>query len=132
LWTIDADRDARVDLAVTHQTEPVALLINRGPARGNWLELTLVGTQDSRDAIGAVAHVRIGDQTWMAPQLSGDGYQCSGERVLRFALGDAASDQSVTVTVTWPNGETDLIEGIHAEAAWMVVQGHPSEAHRLR
>jgi tetratricopeptide (TPR) repeat protein len=132
LWTIDADRDARVDLAVTHQSEPGALLINRGPARGNWLELTLVGTQDSRDAIGAVAHVRIGDQTWMAPQLSGDGYQCSGERVLRFALGDAASDQSVTVTVTWPNGETDLIEGIHAEAAWMVVQGHPSEAHRLR
>ncbi len=62
LWTIDADRDGRTDFAVTHQTEPVALLINRSEESGKWIAITLRGRACSRDAIGATVEVTVGDQ----------------------------------------------------------------------
>ncbi len=96
LWTIDANRDAQVDVAVTHQTEPVALLINHSEPKGRWLELVLTATEDSRDAIGAVVDVTVENRTWMAAQVSGDGYLCSDERILRFGLGEVAANSPAT------------------------------------
>ena len=80
LWTIDANRDALLDVAITHQTEPVALLINHSEPQGRWLELLLTATEDSRDAIGAVVEISVENRSWMAAQVSGDGYLCSDER----------------------------------------------------
>ena len=88
LWTIDADRDGRTDFAVTHQTEPVALLVNRSQESGNWIAITLRGRACSRDAIGATVEVTVGDQHYVTALTSGDGYLCSNERILRFGLGE--------------------------------------------
>ncbi|MGB7344636.1 MAG: FG-GAP-like repeat-containing protein, partial [Pirellulaceae bacterium] len=45
LWTIDANRDGLTDLAVTHQTEPAALLVNHSSKEPHWVGFTLVGRE---------------------------------------------------------------------------------------
>jgi hypothetical protein len=128
LWTIDANRDGLTDLAVTHQTEPTALLINRSAPAGNWLAIQLVGRSCSRDAIGAIVEVSAGEQRWIAAQTSGDGYMCSNERALRFGLGPGI--ESYTVNVRWPDGTSQQLADLGSGRGWLVVQGEP-EAYPL-
>lgn len=120
LWTLDADRDGRVDVAVTHQTEPVALLINQTPHTNHWIAFQLRGTMTSRDAIGTRVEIRRQSQTWQQSLVSGDGFQCSNERVLRFGLGDSSAN--VDVTVRWPDGSRDQFEGLEIDREWLLVQ----------
>lgn len=111
LWTMDANRDSKVDVVVVHQHEPLALLINETLALPNnpehsWIRLRLVGRHVARDAIGATVTVKTKNMTRMAPLISGDGFYCGNERVLHFGLGKMASeDPSVQILVRWPDGE---------------------------
>jgi hypothetical protein len=123
LWTVDVNRDAQVDLAVTHQTEPVALLVNQSEAKGAWLEVALVGTADSRDAIGSRVEVSLDGRSWLAAKTSGDGYLCSDERILRFGLGEVDRESPVRVNVTWSNGASQLFEEVVPNHSWLIVQG---------
>jgi hypothetical protein len=123
LWTIDANRDGRIDLAVTHQTEPVALLINHTKSSGNWLDIRLVGRHCARDAVGAVVDVTCGDQTWTAVQLAGDGYLCSNERVLRFGLGSDVQD--CNVKIAWPDGTVQAHQGLQCNQGYVIIESDP-------
>jgi tetratricopeptide (TPR) repeat protein len=121
LWTLDANRDGLTDVAVTHQTEPVALLVNRAADPGRWLEIKLVGRSCIRDAVGAIVQVTSGGQTWTAPVTSGDGYLCSNERLLRFGLGNETAN--CDVTVNWPDGRRQTHRGLQPQTQWLLVQG---------
>ncbi|WP_161604792.1 FG-GAP-like repeat-containing protein [Roseiconus nitratireducens] len=121
LWTIDANRDGQVDLAVTHQTEPVALLINETESNANWIRLELHGRRSSRDAIGSVVSVQTTDGPHLAFRVSGDGYQCSNESILQLGLGDAA-DERVDISVTWPDGITENFSEIPTRTQTSLVQ----------
>ncbi len=127
LWTIDVNRDGLTDLAVTHQTEPVSLLVNQGDGGDAWLEIHLVGRACSRDAIGTTVEVTVGDQSWTAVQTSGDGYLCSNERVLRFGIGSAAgvgeAKNGCRVRVTWPDESQQVYRDVQPGNAWLMVQG---------
>lgn len=130
LWTLDVNRDAQVDLAVTHQTEPVALLVNQSEPKGGWLEVALVGTSDSRDAIGSRVEVSLegvspDGRNWVAAKTSGDGYLCSDERILRFGLGDMPQGSPLRVVVIWPNGNSQAFEGVLPDHSWLFVQDDP-------
>ncbi|WP_236624638.1 FG-GAP-like repeat-containing protein [Rhodopirellula sp. SWK7] len=120
LWTLDVNRDGLTDLAVTHQTERAAILVNHTEGAGNWIALQLSGCHCSRDAIGAIVEVRSGDQRWLKAQTSGDGYFCSNERVLRIGLGDL--DEDCDVTVRWPNGQRQHYPQLKANAHWLLVE----------
>lgn len=123
LWTLDANRDGQTDLVVTHQTEPVALLVNHTRPASHWIGLHLRGTSCARDAIGAVVELTAGDQTSTAQLTSGDGYLCSNERVIRFGLGEIKS--SVSITVRWPNGSTQTHHDLTPDTDWMLVEHEP-------
>ncbi len=120
LWTLDANRDGRTDFAVTHQTEPVALLVNHSADVGNWLAIQLVGRSCARDAIGAIVEVTAADQNWIAFQISGDGYLCSNERTLRFGIGEVEAD--CDVKVSWPDGTNQTYHDIEPNATWLLIQ----------
>ncbi|GAA4467057.1 FG-GAP-like repeat-containing protein [Novipirellula rosea] len=124
LWTIDANRDGRCDLVVTHQTEPVALLVNRTVTKHHWIAVRLVGRHCARDAIGAVITLRQGNQSWRKVLTSGDGYLCSNERVIRFGLGGANAE--ALVTIEWPDGSTQTTKSLSIESEWLLVQGEPA------
>lgn len=109
LVRVDANRDQRVDLLVTHLFDPAALLINASETENKTtqhsLTVYLVATQSHRDAIGTRVTVESGGKTTSQQLLAGDGYQCSNQRCLRFNLGDAEVPERVTVL--WPSGNTE-------------------------
>ncbi|QDT06154.1 FG-GAP repeat protein [Rubripirellula lacrimiformis] len=124
LWTIDADRDGRMDLVVTHQTEPVALLKNQCPSQRECLKIQLVGRGCQRDAIGATVTVSFIDQnaaaSMVATQTSGDGYLCSNQRGLRFAV---PAGLECSIDVQWPDGTKQTHSAISPNADLVVIQG---------
>lgn len=120
LWTLDANRDGRVDFAVTHQTEPVALLVNQSETQGAWLGLRLRGTRSARDAIGAVVEVQAGERRWTHHQTAGSGYMCSNEPDFTLGLGEFSGD--CQVTVTWPDGRKEVFPDLSPGARWLLVE----------
>ncbi|MEM6472220.1 MAG: CRTAC1 family protein, partial [Planctomycetota bacterium] len=105
LWTIDANRDGKIDLLATHQTEPVALLINQTPTENSWMRVELVGTNSNRDAIGSKVTLEIAGKSLAGFRVAAGGFQCSNERFLHFGLGKVDGlVGSATATVIWPNG----------------------------
>ncbi|TWU03710.1 ASPIC and UnbV [Neorhodopirellula pilleata] len=121
LWLCDVNRDGHVDVAVTHQTEPLAILVNQTENDNHWVKFQLKGTIASRDAIGSSLRVRCKETSWTVPLTAGDGYMCSNERVLHLGLG--RSDQIDQVTVTWPNGSTSEFQDLAVDTTWLIVQG---------
>ncbi len=122
LWTLDANRDGLVDLAVTHQTEPVALLVNHSAKTHAWLHLSLIGTSSSRDAVGARVKVFSSTQSWVSSVVAGDGYLCSNERVLRFGLGSQSDQARLSAEVTWPAGRKEVFHDLSPKTEWLLIE----------
>ncbi|MEM6472264.1 MAG: CRTAC1 family protein, partial [Planctomycetota bacterium] len=123
MWTVDVNRDGKQDLAVTHQTEPVALLVNHTPSDNGWIELSLVGLSDARDAIGATVTAEFDGESRLKPLLSGDGFYCASQRVVHFGLGESGSDQDeIDVTIRWPDDTEESFQ-LSANRRYRIVQG---------
>ena len=52
--------------------------------------------------------------------MSGDGYLCSNERLLRIGLGPGAD--SCKLTVLWPDGSTNQYDQLETNRTWLIVQ----------
>ncbi|MGV3483236.1 MAG: FG-GAP-like repeat-containing protein [Planctomycetaceae bacterium] len=130
LFTLDANRDGLTDAVVTHQTEPVALLVNQAQTDHHFLEVCLVGKSCARDAIGATVELTVGETTRFAAQVSGDGYECSNERVIHFGISAAEkSDPTANrMLVRWPDGSTDSYSALELDKRWLLVQGEEAFA----
>ncbi len=127
LVSVDANRDRRVDLLVTHLFDPVSLLVNSteiAAGTDHSLTLSLVGTQSHRDAIGAVVQVKVGEQTWTRHLLAGNGYQCSNQRRVTFGLGTSTTVDRVQIT--WPNGVTSSALNLQADQDFTWIEGEMS------
>lgn len=120
LWTIDANQDGQTDLAVTHQTEPVALLINHTTSNNHWISLDLCGRGCERDAIGAIVKVSHGSRTLTQFVVAGSGYLCSNDPRLTFGLG--SNGGGCDVEITWPDGTKDFHESLAIDRNWVLVQ----------
>ena len=124
MWTLDADRDGRIDLAITHQTEPFALLMNRTPVENHWVRFRLVGVDCARDAIGATVTIRTDHLTRYAPLVAGDGFYCANERLIHFGLGpDHRPGDSISVSVRWPDASEENYQVVE-DRTHVIVQGH--------
>ncbi|MGC6442760.1 MAG: FG-GAP-like repeat-containing protein [Rubripirellula sp.] len=123
LWTIDANGDHLSDFVITHQTEPVALLINHTAQQGSFLELELIGTTSSRDAIGTVIQVQTESRTHSNWLIAGDGYLCSNEKKVRFSLGP--DDPTCDILIRWPTGLTQEFRGLEINRAHQIIEAYP-------
>ncbi|MCA9081348.1 MAG: VCBS repeat-containing protein [Planctomycetaceae bacterium] len=120
--TLDFNRDGRPDVCVTHLDQPAALLINSSTDNGHGLSVWLVGTQSSRDAVGAHVEVSSGTQTWTRQLRAGDGYLSSNQRSLHFGLGSTQVVDSMTIS--WPSGQvTKYPRPISANGDYIAVEG---------
>lgn len=102
--TCDWNRDGRLDAVISHLDDPVALLRNETPQVLPHLRLTLIGTASSREGTGARVRMRQGDRIEWGFATSGDGYLCSNERIISFAV---EPNVMTTLTVYWPSGKED-------------------------
>ncbi|WP_218933743.1 FG-GAP-like repeat-containing protein [Rubripirellula lacrimiformis] len=140
LVTVDADRDRRVDMLVTHLYDPVSLLMNRSsvgdlgshlqesePAKekandsSRSVRFFLIATETHRDAVGTTVQISIDEQTRSHQRLAGNGYQCSAEPCLHFGIGGAAKVDRAEVV--WPNGHSQSIDDLVADRDYLWVQG---------
>ena len=121
LWTMDANRDGKTDLVVTHTKEQLRLLVNRTEKAGKSVGFQLKGTTCSRDAIGATIRFTCKDQPRVLWLLAGDGYMCSNEKIIRAGVGDASLIENVSVT--WPDGQTEQLGNLEAGTDFLIVQG---------
>ncbi len=125
LFTCDANQDGRTDVVVTHATEPVALLVNRSDPQYNKIAFRLVGTRQTRDAVGAVVQFGVQDgsttQCRFLYRLSGHGYLCSNQPELYAGTGSAHVVHDVQVS--WPDGELQEIGDLDTDAEYLIVRG---------
>lgn len=121
LWKIDVDQDLADDLVVTHQNAPPVLLANRTETENQRIGLQCIGTTISRDAIGAKVNFFVGGAERAFWLLSGDGYMCSNERIIKAGLGP--NERVEEVTVTWPNGKSEAFGTLAAGHAYLLVEG---------
>lgn len=118
--TLDANRDGRSDLLVTHLFEPVALLINRTETPGKQTRFFLKATTTHRDAIGARVRFTIDGQTFEQQLLAGNGFQCVNEPCIVFGVSDA--ERLEDVQVIWPSGVTEKLGDLAPGVDYMVVE----------
>jgi hypothetical protein len=129
LVSLDADRDGRVDLAITHLYEPASLLMNRSTEVGKSVLLELKSTRGQRDAIGAVVTASVGPKKIWKQLFAGDGYMSSNQR--RITIGTGAAAEIQNVTVKWPSGEEEHFGTLMSGYDFLLVEGS-GQAFQLR
>lgn len=120
LARVDWDRDGRDDVVVSHLDAPVALVTNRTPRVGNFLQLRFVGTESERTAIGTTVTLEAGGRRWVQQLTAGDGYQASNERTLTFGLGNAL--QVDRIVIRWPSGKKQEFTAINVNQTLLSIE----------
>ncbi|WP_419194344.1 FG-GAP-like repeat-containing protein [Novipirellula herctigrandis] len=118
---LDADRDGRTDVAITHLFDPVALLVNDTPDAGKSIHIELKATTTQRDAIGAVVKANLGDRNFAAQLTAGDGYMCTNER--QITIGTGTLGESADVVVQWPSGTEEHFGKLQSSESYLLVEG---------
>ncbi len=117
----DIDRDGDLDLLVTNSNGPARLYRNQIANEGTWLQIRAIDPALSRDAIGALVRVRIGDRWLVRPVVHTTGYLTSSDATVHFGLGDASDVDAVVVV--WPDGEKERFPAMPANQRRLIHKG---------
>ena len=116
----DIDSDGDLDVAISRINEPAVLLSNESHVPHHWLGLRLVGTVSSRDAVGAIVHLRSAAGTQIRQVKGGGSYLSSSDRTVFFGLGE---DQEIEeLEIRWPSGHSQMIRRPDADRVITVVE----------
>ena len=122
LALLDWNRDGRDDFVATDLEEQVTLAENQSATKHRSLRIRLIGTESSRDAIGAKVRVTVSPGVERYGQLTaGDGYESSNERVLSLGVGER--EVVDRVEITWPSGSITRRDGVPVDREWLVIEG---------
>jgi hypothetical protein len=126
----DFDNDGFLDLFVTNgngeipYTDGPYQLFRNVTANGNhWLELQLRGVQSNRDGVGARVIISAGGKSQLREQSGGVHRLSQNSQRLHFGLaGNTVVD---TLTISWPSGLVQTINGVAADQILQVTEGVP-------
>ena len=121
MFKADVNGDLASDLVITHQNKPPVLLVNRTATEHCRIGFRLVGTNSSRDAIGAQVQFAADGKDRALWMLSGNGYMCSNERTLHAGVG--ACQQVDQVTVSWPSGNVEMFGSLSSGEVHLLIEG---------
>lgn len=135
--SLDYDNDGRLDLMVANGLNlfpapktgypaggPYELFRNTGWAR-NWLQIDLVGTRSSRDAIGARVYVDAGGVRQFRQQDGGLHRWSQNAKRMHFGL---KGNTRATVTVHWPSGTVETFPNVASKRIYRITEGSGIEA----
>lgn len=117
----DMDGDGDLDVLLTANAGPAALLRQAGPPRSHWLRVRLVGRRSNRSAIGATIRVRSGDLVQSRMIRSGSSYLSQSSLDATFGLGKRASVKEIEVR--WPNGNVETFPCPGIDRALRLMEG---------
>ena len=116
----DIDGDGDLDVVLTQVNGAPLLLRNDQELGHHWLRLKLGGTKCNRDAIGGWVKVRVGNRTMSRQVMPTRSYLSQSELPITIGLGDAQRPDAVTVL--WPGGAEEKVDGVRVDGLTTVVQ----------
>ena len=103
---LDYDRDGDIDIMIANNGEAPKFYCNRGNSN-NYINIRLKQPGKNVFALGAKIQVVTADTTQIREIRAGNNYLSQNPAEAHFGLGSATTiDQ---ITVTWPDGERDVI-----------------------
>ncbi|MBD3674808.1 MAG: VCBS repeat-containing protein [Planctomycetaceae bacterium] len=121
LAVLDFNRDGLTDFVISPLDDNFVLLANESTSKQHWIDLALIGTSVSRNAIGANVVIKTELSTHRQQLTAGDGYQVSNERIMHFGLGQ---DQRINeIHVEWSNGKIQTISNLNVDKRYIIVEG---------
>ncbi len=118
----DIDNDGDIDIVVSNNNGPLRLLLNDGGSRQAWLEVSLRGTRDNRQALGArLAVLREGKPTLWRRVHTDSSYLSASDPRVHFGLG--SSTKAVDLMVVWPGGQTEYWQKLSTGTQHTIQQG---------
>ena len=108
----DYDSDGDIDIVVTNSNTAPRLLRNDGGNQKNWLQIRLIATKGTTDAIGARVKITTGELTQTREVKSGDGYLSQRDLTLHFGVADYAQIDSIEIQ--WQSGTKQLVKSVPA------------------
>ncbi len=121
LASFDYDRDGDLDLAIASRGGPAELLRNESANASAFIALRLVGVASNRDGVGARLSLELDGRPWVDELRSSSSYLAQNEMALHVGLGDAAKAEGLTLR--WPSGRVETIEGLVAGRRYVVKEG---------
>ncbi|MCU0353387.1 MAG: VCBS repeat-containing protein [Cytophagales bacterium] len=111
----DLDNDGDLDLVVSNINAPLGVFRNQSRERNktHFLRVALDGADKNRNAIGTKVWVYQSGRKQMLQQMPNRGFQSSVDLTLVFGLGNNPKIDSVTVL--WPNGQTQTLTNVAAD-----------------
>ena len=114
----DWNNDGRMDLLVTNTNDTIDLLENTRNTDHHWLGLILEGPMTNRFAIGAHVTLQAGERRLVREVRSGGSFLSQPDLRLHFGLGTFAGP--VTVTIRWPDGQTQTERIEQLDRYWTI------------
>lgn len=106
----DFDNDGDEDVVVLNMNDRPSLLRNDNRTGHHWILLKLEGTRTNRSAIGARVTLSAGGVTQIREVMSGGSVMSMNDLRLHFGLG--AATQVDWISIQWPSGGTQRLEGV--------------------
>jgi len=117
----DLNNDGNVDAVVFNVNGPPSILINDTRNSNHRVMFKLVGTTSNRAAIGARVTITAGGINQLREVKGGNSYISQSDLRLHFGLGK--ENRIEKIQIRWPNGKTEELKDLAADAIYTVVEG---------
>ncbi len=105
----DYDEDGDPDVALFQMDKPALLLRNDTEQKGHFLRVELLGTKVNRDAYGARVTIEAGGRRQCRWKLGQGSFISQNDPRPHIGLG--LTDKIDRITVRWPGGKEEVVEG---------------------
>src|SRR6202030_4351575 len=117
----DIFNTGNIDIVVLNVGYPPSLLLNTNRTPYHRVLFKLIGTKSNRAAVGARVTIHAGGVKQFNEVHGGGSYLSQNDLRLHFGLGTAAKMDSVEIR--WPNGTTEALQNVSADAIYTIVEG---------
>jgi hypothetical protein len=117
----DIFNTGNIDIVVLNVGEPPSVLLNTNSTPYHRVLFKLIGTKSNRAAIGARVTIHAGGVKQFNEVHGGASYLSQNDLRLHFGLGTATKMESVEVR--WPNGTSETLQNVSADAIYTIVEG---------
>jgi enediyne biosynthesis protein E4 len=117
----DLNNDGNIDFVVFNVGAPPSVFLNVTRNANHRVLFKLEGTKSNRAAIGARVTVSSATRSQIEEVRGGSSYLSSNDQRLHFGLAsDTVMDK---VEIRWPNGNTEVLHNVAADAIYTIVEG---------
>jgi enediyne biosynthesis protein E4 len=117
----DIFNNGNIDIVVLNVGEPPSVLLNTDRTPNHRVLFKLIGTKSNRAAIGARVTIHSSGVMQFNEVHGGGSYLSQNDLRLHFGLGTTTKME--TVEIRWPNGATETLQNVSADAIYTIVEG---------